>query len=201
MRTDWTGSGGSANAYTASARLCIDCATSTATIPTIIDAPRVIAVVLEVFGGWEETSLSQPSASHNNSGIPLRIVFGIDFGIGNGQQPRISCFPRRSAAVLLSPTANKRVSPVAEVFSMRLFHQSFRFDLFVVPDQCASLEIRWGGNLNWKLGRYALPWSEGISACHVWIGAESWLTSSCPGQIYGFPNKFLCLLRLYLRFW
>lgn len=51
MRTDWTGSGGSANAYTASARLCIDCATSTATIPTIIDAPRVIAVVLEVFGG------------------------------------------------------------------------------------------------------------------------------------------------------
>lgn len=51
MRTDWTGSGGSANAYTASARLCIDCATSTATIRTIIDAPRVIAVVLEVFGG------------------------------------------------------------------------------------------------------------------------------------------------------
>lgn len=138
MRTDWTGSGVSASAHTASAGLRINCATSTAILPTFIGTRRTIVCVQGMFGGREGDAMGFDFPPHVTA---PRVFLSTLFDFGNVSQTRLSSSPvflRPSTALLLF--SNRESPPIT---SYRSFidaspqHSCCASPWPVAPNQCA----------------------------------------------------------------
>lgn len=135
-----TGSGVPASAHTASARLSIDCPTSTATIPTFPGSPRTFAIVLEVWKGHHSADLPPHVTSRR---VFLRTVSGL----GNAPKPLfspLSTFSRYSTALLLLFSRELWSDTICRSFvDASIRHRSRTSPTPVAPNLCATLLLEW----------------------------------------------------------